>query len=58
MAFEIAAVDLSLIWGGSLLFVCPGCGLTNAETQTEARLKLNARITELRRMLMLLKLRI
>jgi hypothetical protein len=31
MAFAIAAVDLSLIWGGTV-FVCPVCDLTSAET--------------------------
>jgi hypothetical protein len=32
-AFEIAAVDLSIISGNIVLFVCPSCGLTKAENQ-------------------------
>jgi hypothetical protein len=31
LAFEIAAVDLSIISGNVVLFVCPSCGLTKAE---------------------------
>jgi hypothetical protein len=57
LPFEIAAVDLSLVSGNTLLFVCPGCGLTRAESRTEARRKLRARIAELSRLLVELKSR-
>jgi hypothetical protein len=45
--FEIAAVDLSIVSGNIVLFVCPACGLTKAENRTEARRKIRARIAEL-----------
>jgi predicted DNA-binding helix-hairpin-helix protein len=55
LPFEIGAVELSLVSGNTLLFVCPGCGLTRAESLTEARRKLRARIDELSRLLVELK---
>jgi hypothetical protein len=55
LAFEIVAADLSVISGSILLFACPGCGLTKAETRTEVRHKLRARFTELGRLLSSLK---
>ena len=55
LPFEIGAVDLSLVSGNTLLFLCPGCGLTRAESRTEARRKLRARIDELSRLLVELK---
>ena len=57
LAFEIAAADLSIISGNILLYVCPGCGLTKAESRMEARRKMRARIAELSRLLIWLKLR-
>jgi hypothetical protein len=44
--FEIAAVELSLP-ANILLFVCPSCGLTKAESPAETSRKLRSRIAEL-----------
>lgn len=55
LPFEIAPVDLSLVSGNTLLFACPGCGLTREESRIEARRKLQARIAELSRLLVELK---
>jgi hypothetical protein len=52
--FEIAAVKFSLS-GNALLFVCPSCGLTKAETRAEAGRKLRIRIAELDRLMRKLK---
>jgi hypothetical protein len=54
-AFEIAAVDLSIISGNIVLFVCPSCGLIKAENRAEARRKTRLRVTELGRLLRGLK---
>jgi hypothetical protein len=51
VVFEIAAVDLSIVSGNIVLFVCPTCGLTKAESRTEARRKIRLRIAELGRLL-------
>lgn len=57
LVFEIAAVDLSIISGNIVLFVCPNCGLTKAENRTETRRKLRVRIAELDRLIRRLKTR-
>jgi hypothetical protein len=56
LAFEIAAVDLSIISGNVVLFVCPSCGLTKAENPNGHRRKIRVRIAELDRLLRRLKI--
>jgi hypothetical protein len=57
LIFEIAAVDLSIVSGNIVLFVCPSCGLANPESRTEAPRKARMRIAELDRLLRWLKAR-
>jgi hypothetical protein len=52
---EIAALNFKLFRPPIALFVCPGCGLTKAETRAKAPINLRGRVALLERLLTALK---
>jgi hypothetical protein len=53
--FDIAAVSYDFLNLNVVLFVCPGCGLVEAETPENAQRKLRIRISALDQLLRELK---